>query len=218
MAKKPVEEELEPQRLYLLTPQLTEAESFLPQLQAALDAGDVACVLLRCATPDEGTVKKIAKALLPVLQKRDAALLVESDPSLATRAGADGVHLRVTSEKDEEKLEDAIESLKPDRIVGTGGIKTKHDSMTIGEMDVDYIMFGDPAPDGWVPPLEQVTERVSWWTEIFTTPCVAYAPRLEDVATLAKAGADFIAVGDAIWSDARGPATAMRDAQSALVR
>ena len=218
MAKKPVEEELEPQRLYLLTPQLSEAESFLPQLEAALDAGDVACVLLRCASADEGTVKKIAKALLPVLQKRDAALLVESDPALATRTGADGVHLRVTSETDEEKLEDAIERLKPDRIVGTGGIKTKHDSMTIGEMDVDYIMFGDPAPDGWVPPLEQVTERVSWWTEIFTIPCVGYAPRLEDVATIAQTGADFIAVGDAIWSDTRGPAAAMRDAQSALVR
>ena len=218
MAKKPVEEPLEPQRLYLLTPQLSEADSFLPQLEAALSAGDVACVLLRSASPDEGTIKKLVKALLPVVQKHDAALLVEGDPAVATRSGADGVHLRVTSESDEEKVEDAIERLKPDRIVGTGGIKTKHDSMTIGEMDVDYIMFGDPAPDGWVPPLEQVSERASWWTEIFTIPCVAFAPRLEDVATLAQAGADFIALGDVIWSDTRGPAAATRDAQAALVR
>ena len=218
MAKKPIEEPLEPQRLYLLTPQLSEAESFLPQLEAALSAGDVACVLLRCATPDEGTIKKLVKTLLPAVQKRDAALLVEGDPAIATRSGADGVHLRVTSESDEEKLEDAIERLKPDRIVGTGGVKTKHDSMTIGEMYVDYIMFGDPAPDGWVPALEQVIERASWWTEIFTIPCVAFAPRLEVIAALAQAGADFIALGDAIWSDARGPAAATRDAQAALVR
>ena len=42
--------------------------------------------------------------------------------------------------------------------MGAGGVKTRHDSMTVGELDVDYVMFGDPAPDGWTPPLEQVAE------------------------------------------------------------
>ena len=90
--------------------------------------------------------------------------------------------------------------------------------MMVGELDVDYVMFGDPAPDGWLPPLEQVVERVSWWAEIFNVPCVAFAARLEDVAALSQAGADFVALGDAVWEDARGPAAAVRDAQAALAR
>ena len=60
--------------------------------------------------------------------------------------------------------------------------------------------IGEPHRDGWTPPLTETTERVAWWAEIFETPCVAYAARLDDVATLAAAGADFVALGDALWS------------------
>ena len=55
-------------------------------------------------------------------------------------------------------------------------------------------------------------------TEIFTVPCIGFAPRLEDVGTLSLAGADFVALGDAVWNDARGPAAAVAEAQAALVR
>ena len=218
MSKKPAEPALDPQRLYLITPALAEGEGFAPALEAALSAGDVACELLRFASADEGEAKKIVRALLPVAQKHEAALLIEGDPRVAVRAGADGVHVRGQGDQLEEQLGEAIETLKPDCIVGAGGVKTRHDSMTVGELDVDYVMFGDPSPDGWTPLLETVIERVSWWTEIFTVPCVGFAPRLEDVATLSLAGADFVALGDAVWNDARGPGAAVVDAQAALVR
>ena len=218
MSKKTQAVAAEPQRLYLVTPALSDAAAFLPDLEAAMDAGDVACVLARIATPDEGLVKKVVRALGPAVQKRGAALLVEADAKLVVRADADGVHVHGKGDTLEQGLEDAIESLKPDRIVGAGGVRNRHDSMMVGELDVDYVMFGDPAPDGWLPPLEQVVERVSWWAEIFNVPCVAFAARLEDVAALSQAGADFVALGDAVWEDARGPAAAVRDAQAALAR
>ena len=72
--------------------------------------------------------------------------------------------------------------------------------MAAGEAGADYVMFGEPHRDGWTPPLAETAERVAWWAEIFETPCVAYAARLDDVATLAAAGADFVALGDALWS------------------
>ncbi len=218
MSKKSSQPALDPQRLYLITPALAEGESFAPALEAALDAGDVACVLVRFASADEGTAKKIVRALLPVAQKHEAALLVEGDPRLVARAGADGVHVRGQGDQLEEQLGEAIEALKPDSIVGAGGVKTRHDSMTVGELEVDYVMFGDPSPDGWTPLLEAVIERVSWWTEIFTVPCVGFAPSLADVGTISQAGADFVALGDAVWNDSRGPAAAVAEAQAALVR
>ena len=43
--------------LYLITPVLSEAASFAPAFEAALDAGVVACVLLRLDVRDEGAAK-----------------------------------------------------------------------------------------------------------------------------------------------------------------
>ena len=74
--------------------------------------------------------------------------------------------------------------------------------MAAGEAGADYVMFGEPAR-GVAPPLEATLERVGWWAEIFQTPCVAYAASLDDVAALAAAGADFIALGEAVWERRR---------------
>ena len=73
--------------------------------------------------------------------------------------------------------------------------------MAIGEAGVDYLMFGEPRADGSVPTLDLVEERAAWWAEIFDTPRVAFAPALDAVRRLAATGAEFVALGDAVWSD-----------------
>ena len=72
------------------------------------------------------------------------------------------------------------------------------------------------APDGWTPPPEQVLERAAWWADIFNVPCVAYANTLEEVADLAAARVDFIALREAVWNDPRGADDAVRDAQAII--
>jgi thiamine-phosphate pyrophosphorylase len=203
-------------RLYLLTPPLTEAAGFSAALEAALDAGDVACVLLQLAARDEASAKKIVKSLAPLVQVRGAALLVADDPQLAARSDADGVHIHGSGAALERALDDAIERVKPERIVGAGPLRTKHDAMNAAEKDVDYLLFGEPAVESRGPSAADILERVAWWSEIFTVPCVGYAQRLADVAALAAAGADFVALGEAVWNDVRGPAAATREAQAAL--
>jgi thiamine-phosphate pyrophosphorylase len=201
-------------RIYLLTPPIADAAAFLPHLESALASGDVACVLLDLQTRDPSEAKKIVRAVASIVQRRDAALLVR-EAVLAARAGADGVHV-AAGQDFERDLRAAIESVKPERIVGVGNVRTKHDAMIAGELDVDYLMFGDPTADGWTPPRETVLERVAWWAEIFNAPCVAYAGDLLDAPIFAEAGADFIALGEAIWSDARGPERALAWVMSAL--
>ena len=204
-----------PQRFYLMLPPLEEPGDFPQRLADALEKGDVACVLAPLAARDDGSAKKIVKALIAVTEPRGVALLIDN-ASLVARSGAGGAHTRVTGETLEKTLGAAIEQLKPDRIVGAGGLKAKHDAMIAGEFDVDYVSFGDPAPDGYTPPIEQIVERVSWWAEIFNVPCVAFAASLADVATLSKAGADFVSLRDAIWNDPRGAGAAMAEAQALL--
>ncbi len=90
--------------------------------------------------------------------------------------------------------------------------------MSVGEAGADYLIFGEPRPDGSLPALESVAERAAWWAEIFETPCVAYAPTLDAIPQLAATGAEFVALGDAVWSHPDGPAAAVRLATAALAR
>jgi thiamine-phosphate pyrophosphorylase len=199
-------------RLYLITPPVADPESFAPALQAALDAGDVACVLLRFAPPDEGSRKKIVRALAPLIQERGAALLLADDAQLVARAGADGAHISQPG----ETFEAALDSLKPDRIVGLGGLASRDDAMNAGELDIDYLMFGDLDPGG--ESAESVLERASWWAEIFNLPCIGVAHDLAEVEALATSGAEFVGLGPMVFSDPHGPAAAVAQAQAALDR
>ncbi len=87
--------------------------------------------------------------------------------------------------------------------------------MSLGEAGADYLLFGEPRPDGSLPALPAVLERAAWWAEIFETPCVAFAPSLDAVARLAATGAEFIALGDAVWAHEAGAAAAVRQALDA---
>jgi len=142
---------------------------------------------------------------------------------MVARAGADGAHLTGI-----EALTAAIGSLKPDRIAGAGGLHSRHDAMLAAEAGADYVMFGEPpspnppphAGEGWTgvrrPPFDAIEERVAWWAELFETPCVGYAADLDEVAALAQAGADFVALGDWLWTHPQGPAAAARLAAHSL--
>jgi thiamine-phosphate pyrophosphorylase len=79
-------------------------------------------------------------------------------------------------------------------------------------------MFGEPDVDETAPASDNTLERAAWWAEIFNVPAVAYAARLEEAGPLARAGADFIALGAAVFDDPRGPASAVRDAMAAIAR
>ena len=202
-------------KLYLFTPPLREIDldAFASTLAAVLEAGDVACVLARLAPGAEGDARKIVTRLVEIAANAGTALLVDNDPRLVARVGADGAHMTGGG----AVLNEALASLKPERIVGAGLLRTRDDAMNAGEAGVDYVMFGEPRRDGFTPPAEETIERVEWWAEIFEPPCVGYAASLEDVAPLAEAGADFVALADAIWS-APAPLEALAQARALLAR
>ncbi len=67
-------------RLYLVTPPVADPAAFRPLLDAALSAGDVACLHLRIAVAEPQMVKRFVQALAPAAQDRSAAVLI--DPRL----------------------------------------------------------------------------------------------------------------------------------------
>ncbi len=210
MAAKPVPPRPVP-RLYLATPEVDDPSHLVATLPGLLAAADVAAVLLRLKLTDQRSLIAHIKALAPATQNAGAALLLDGHVELVARAGADGAHLASLA-----ALEEALPSLKPDRIAGCGGLATRHDSMAAGERGADYVLFGEPGAGGERPSMEAIGERLSWWNELFEPPCVGFAASLQEASEFAAAGADFVLVGDVIWADPRGPEAALRDAEKAI--
>jgi thiamine-phosphate pyrophosphorylase len=182
----------------------------LPELLAA---ADVAAVLVRLVETDQRSMISRVKALAPVIQNAGAALLLDGHPDIVARGGADGAHLTGLA-----AMEDAMPSLKPDRIVGIGGLATRHDSMAAGEAGADYVLFGEPDGKGQRPSSEAIAERLEWWDELFEPPCVGFATSREEAEEFAAAGADFVLVGDFIWTDPRGAKAALIEIGEAIAR
>jgi thiamine-phosphate pyrophosphorylase len=199
-------------RLYLITPRLGDATDFARDLSAALDvAADIAAVLLRLDANDERALINRAKAIAGIVQRRDVALLLDGHPESVAGAGADGAHVTGIA-----ALSAAIGTLKPDRIAGAGGLRSRHDAMLAGEAGADYVMFGEPDRRGSRPSFEAIEERLTWWADLLELPCVGYAAAADEVGPLALAGADFVALGDWIWTQPRGAADTIRQASERL--
>lgn len=200
-------------RLYLATPEVDDPAQLASELPALLDTADIAAVLLRLKPVDQRTMISRVKTLAPAIQNAGAALLLDGHVELVARAGADGAHLAGLA-----ALEDALPSLKPDRIAGVGGLVTRHDSMSAGESGADYVLFGEPDANGQRPAVEAIAERLQWWDELFEPPCVGFATSREEAIEFARAGADFVLVGDFIWADPRGARAALTDAANAIAQ
>jgi len=198
-------------RLYLATPAVDDPSQLVDALPALLAAADVAAVLVRLRESDPRSLISRVKALAPAVQNAGAALLIDGHADLVARAGADGAHLTGIA-----ALEEAMPSLKGERIAGVGGLATRHDSMAVGELGADYVLFGEPDAKGERPSVEAVAERLQWWDELFEPPCVGYAASREEAAEFAAAGADFLLVGDFIWADPRGAKTALLEVDEAI--
>lgn len=186
-------------RLYL---DLSQADAIAAE--AVLRAHPVAAVLLRGAAAP-------ARSAVAALQKTGAAVLLDTTAEAVRATGADGLHATGP-----DAARAACGLLKPDLIVGAGGLATRHDAMIAGEAGADYVLFGEPQPDATRPALAAVLERIAWWQSIFAPPCVGYAATHDEITLLARAGADFILLARALWPNGIPTADGLRAAEAAL--
>lgn len=192
-------------RLTLITPVVANPAAFRPALEAALVARSIASVHLRLAAKEERDRERCIQALGPVIQSQGAALIIDPPADLreVARWGADGVHVTTSA-----AMQEALQALKPDRIVGVGALRSRDAAMNAGEAGCDYVLFGEPRADGTLPPAEQVIERCEWWAQVFTTPCIGYAATPAMVRGLAGTGIEFVALGDWAFNGSAAEVTA----------
>jgi thiamine-phosphate pyrophosphorylase len=183
-------------QLYLISP-LDVGGGFPERLKRALGAGPVAAFQLRVKGVDQHEAARLGEPLQRICADHDVAFIVNDDMGLAKRLGADGVHL---GQGDGDPRE-ARALLGPSAQIGVTCHDSRHLAMEAGEAGADYVAFG-----AFYPTSTKETHHrpdpviLSWWSTVFEIPCVAIGGiTLANAAPLVTAGADFLAVSNAVW-------------------
>jgi thiamine-phosphate pyrophosphorylase len=192
--------------LYLITPARLSLADFPDRLAVALDTVPVACVRLALAGSSEDDLIRAADALRAVCHARDVPLVLADHFRLVTRLGLDGVHLSDGA----RQIRAVRKDLGADAIIGAHARASRHDGITAAEAGADYAAFGPLTPsslgDGTLAPLE----LFAWWSEMIEVPVVAEGGLTPDLAADLAGIADFIALGDEIWTAPDGPEAALK--------
>lgn len=201
-----------PCSLYLISPQECGG-GFADRLKAALEPGLAAAFQLRVKDMDEHELARIAEPLQRICADSDVAFIVNDSMALAKRLGADGVHLG----QQDGDIREARALLGPSAQIGKTCHDSRHLAMEAGEAGADYVAFGAFHPTTTKPSDYRPDPAIlTWWSTLFVIPCVAIGGITSDNAKpLVVAGADFLAVCQAVWSK-ENSAEAVRRFQDVL--
>jgi len=185
-----------PCKLYLISPQ-DVGGGFPDRLKAALEPGVAAAFQLRVKDVDEHELARLAEPLQRICADADVAFIVNDSMGLAKRLGADGVHLG----QSDGDVRDARALLGPSAQIGKTCHDSRHFAMEAGEAGADYVAFGAFYPTTTKPSNYRPDPAIlTWWSTLFEIPCVAIGGITPgNAGPLVDAGADFVAVCQAVW-------------------
>ncbi|GIL01925.1 MAG: thiamine phosphate synthase [Alphaproteobacteria bacterium] len=182
-------------------------------LDAALAGGDVASVIIAPGDLDAAAYQQSCERLVPIAQHHGAAALACDDSRIMGRSGADGVLLTQPG----SDLKDIIAQLSPNRIVGCAGARDRHRALEIGECDPDFLFFGRLDGDIRPQPHPKNLALAQWWSAMIEIPCVVMGgSAVDSVVECAASGAEFVALGLAVFTAIDGPEAAVRQANLLL--
>jgi thiamine-phosphate pyrophosphorylase len=191
-------------RLYLIAPPILTDEA-LATLAALIRDFDIACVRLQPATMVEAEIRRAADALKALCRPAEVDLVLANHFRLVGPLGLDGVHLTDGA----RSVREARRVLGGEAIVGACARASRHEGMTAAEIGADYVGFGPvshtPLGDGSVAP----PELFEWWAEMIEVPVVAEGGVTPELAATLARSADFLALGEELWSHSDGPAAAL---------
>ncbi len=194
-------------QLYLITPASLEPEAFSDRLALALDAGPVAALQLRLKGVDDDGLRRAIDVLRPVAQRRGVAFILNDRPDLAAETGCDGAHIGA-DDMPAEQARRLLGNLQ----LGVSCYDSRDLAMQAGDAGADYVAFG-----AFFPSITKQASAhpgpglLSWWSELMEPPVVAIGGiNAGNCAKLVAAGADFLAVVNAVWGHPEGEAAGVR--------
>ena len=192
-------------QLYLITPpQIKDVDLFCLNLEAALSAAPVSCLQIRLKKEnneceDDVIILSLFNKIKPICDKYETLIIINDNPYVAKKAKADGVHL---GQEDTDYFH-ARELLGHEAIIGITCHNSKELAFKAASSGADYVAFGAfySSETKYIKHKANM-EILEWWQEAMEIPCVAIGGiDISNVENVIKAGADFIALSNAIWSN-----------------
>ncbi len=171
-------------QVYLIVPADFGPERLAASLPRALALPGAAALLLPRGSRSDEDYAEIVVAVSAEAQPRDIAVLIEGPPPLVRALGVDGLHLNGGTVA---AVREAVSALKPDFIVGAGGIRSRHEAMQKGDAGVDYILFGPLS--GPISAADR--ELARWWAETMEVPSVLCDPEAASLSATTE-GCEFV--------------------------
>ncbi len=190
-------------RLVLIASPAGANPATIEALGKAMSGGDIASVLLAKFDASEDAFRDWCEKAVPVIQAANAAAIVVDDTQGAGRAKADGIHIS----SGQDALAEAISKFQHRMIVGVGEANSRHLALEIGELQPDYLFIGKLDGDNQPEPNPRSLELAEWWASMIEIPCISMGGTVaESAITVAKLGAEFVALSAAVFGTGLDPA------------
>lgn len=200
-------------RIVLITPPGIAGDVLRERLDAALEGGDVASLIVPQYDLSDEAFQVLAELLVPAAQAAGAAVMLAGDSRVAGRVGADGLHV----EGNRQAIGEAIEKHQAHMMIGVGDVKDRDSALALGELRPDYIFFGRFGYDNKPEPHQRNLGLGRWWAEMIEIPCIVLAGSdLASVDAVAATGAEFVALGNAVFGEGVDAREAVRLANQRL--
>ena len=182
--------------LYALTPELDDTALLVAKIAAALEGGATA-IQYRNKNASETLRHAQALVIARLPAARGALYIVNDDPGLAARVGADGVHLG----EDDPSIVSARELMGPDRIIGVSCYGDFERASAAVEEGADYVAFGSFFASSTKPAARRAGVDLLQRARVLGVPIVAIGGiDAGNARTLIDAGADAVAVITAVFA------------------
>jgi thiamine-phosphate pyrophosphorylase len=206
-------DELNRCRLVLIAPRVDDPAKLEALIEQAVEGGDVASLLLPAYGDGEAAFQRRAEAVVPVLQARGIAVMVEGDTRVAARVGADGIHF----EGRRQGLEELVAKFQDRMMIGAGGAKNRDDALDLGEARPDYMFFGRFGYDREPGPHPRNLSLGSWWAEMIELPCIVMGgSEIASAGAVAATGVEFVALSSAVFAGEADPGERVKAANALL--
>ncbi len=187
-------------RLVLIWPEGVDRSDAAARLAAALSGGDVASLIVPQYALSDDDYQDLCETLVPAAQQAGAAVMIAGDTRIAARVKADGIHV----EGNATTLADVVDRFGGRMMIGAGSVKSRDDALNLGEQQPDYLFFGRFGYDNKPEPHPRNLGLAEWWAEMVSIPCVVLGgSETGSVAEVARTGAEFVALSQAVFGEGR---------------
>lgn len=202
-------------RLVLVVTGELPADGLPERLAQALGAGDVAAVIADTGTMDEEKAQSFLASMVAAAAASGVPVIGVTEPRIAARAGAQGIHVRGSG----RQVAEAVAAYQEKMMVGTSAGDTRDQALSVGEARPDYVFFGKIGGDTHGQAHPKVVAMAAWWAEFIEVPAILMGGH--DIAMLdaaAASGVEFVALSRAVLGEGADPVAAVRAANEILAR